>query len=153
MQRNQRWIVVAVGLATLIGLFVVLRPRGSPTSGATPSPGRMVSPSPEPAVAGPSPTPSPTASPTGEPRTVIRIRFEDGEIIGPDRVEVRRGSLVRIVVRADVEEEVHLHGYDLSADVGPEQPARIDFRAGVPGVFECELEHSGRFLFHLEVSP
>jgi hypothetical protein len=149
MQRNQRWIVVAVGLAALIGLFVVLRPRGSPTSGATPSPGRTVSPSPEPTVTGPSPTPSPT----GEPRTVIRIRFEVGEVIGPDRVEVRRGSLVSIVVRADVEEEVHLHGYDLSADVGPERPARIDFRARVPGVFECELEHSGRLLFHLEVSP
>jgi hypothetical protein len=84
---------------------------------------------------------------------VIRVRFENGEVIGPDRVEVRRRELVRIVVRADVEEEFHLHGYNLFAEVGPGKPARIDFRATVPGVFEVELEHSARLLFQLEVSP
>jgi hypothetical protein len=52
-----------------------------------------------------------------------------------------------------VSDEVHLHGYNLMSDVTPEQPARIDFVADVPGVFECELENAGIPLFELEVSP
>ena len=42
---------------------------------------------------------------------------------------IEEGAQVVLIVRADVEDEVHLHGYDLSADVAPGQPARITFRA------------------------
>ncbi len=48
---------------------------------------------------------------------------------GPTRFTVTQGERVRIVVRADVTDEVHLHGYDLLADVSPSDPARIDFVA------------------------
>ena len=54
---------------------------------------------------------------------------------------------------ADVADEVHLHSYDLHADVAPGQPARIDFVADVAGVFECELEDAGELLFQLEIVP
>jgi hypothetical protein len=66
---------------------------------------------------------------------------------------VELGSRVEIVVTADVEEEVHLHGYDLSADVTPDRAARIRFRADIVGQFEVELEESHRLLFRLEVAP
>jgi FtsP/CotA-like multicopper oxidase with cupredoxin domain len=56
------------------------------------------------------------------------------------RVRIDRGQKVRIRVQADRAEEVHLHGYDLSADVAPGRPAVIDFTADAPGVFEVELE-------------
>jgi hypothetical protein len=56
------------------------------------------------------------------------------------------------VVRADVEDEVHLHGYDLSADVAPGQAARITFTADVAGEFEVELEELGIPLAELTVS-
>ena len=51
-----------------------------------------------------------------------------------------QGDRVRIIVHADVSDEVHFHGYDLSADVTPETPARIDFVADAAGVYEVELE-------------
>jgi hypothetical protein len=60
---------------------------------------------------------------------------------------------VRILVRADVSDHVHLHGYDLMADVAPGEPARIDFVANAPGVFEVELEDAGKLLFELEIVP
>jgi hypothetical protein len=60
---------------------------------------------------------------------------------------------VRIVVDADVSDEVHLHGYDLMADVTPDEPATIDFVANAPGVFEVELEGAGKLLFELEIVP
>ena len=59
---------------------------------------------------------------------------------------------MRVVVRADVSDHVHLHGYDLLADVAPGNPARIDFVADVAGVFEVELEDAGTLLFNLEVA-
>jgi hypothetical protein len=48
---------------------------------------------------------------------------------------------------------VHVHGYDLMADVAPGSPARIDFVADVPGVFEVELEDAGTPLFRMAVAP
>jgi hypothetical protein len=67
------------------------------------------------------------------------------------RVRVELGQKVRVRVEADHAEEVHVHGYDLKADVAPGKPAVIDFTADVPGVFEVELEESGRRLFELQV--
>jgi hypothetical protein len=67
------------------------------------------------------------------------------------RVRVDLGQKVRVRVQADHAEEVHVHGYDLKADVAPGKPAVIDFTADVPGVFEVELEESSRNLFELQV--
>ena len=67
------------------------------------------------------------------------------------RVRVDRGEKVRIQVEADRNEEVHLHGYDLSSDVAPGKPAIIDFTADAPGVFEIELEQARLKVFELQV--
>lgn len=85
-------------------------------------------------------------------RTVVDVTFRDGAVQGPTRFTVTQGERVRIVVHADVTDEVHLHGYDLLADVSPSDSARIDFVANAAGVFECEL-HSGGELFQLEIAP
>ena len=86
-------------------------------------------------------------------RTLVEVTFRDGAVQGPTRYTVTRGQQVRIVVHADVTDEVHLHGYDLLADVSPSDPARIDFVANAAGVFECELHHAGEALFQLEIVP
>jgi heme/copper-type cytochrome/quinol oxidase subunit 2 len=67
------------------------------------------------------------------------------------RVAVSSGDRVRIQVSSDVADEVHVHGYDLSKDVGPGKPATIEFTANLPGVWEVELENAKRKLFDLEV--
>jgi FtsP/CotA-like multicopper oxidase with cupredoxin domain len=67
------------------------------------------------------------------------------------RVRIDRGQKVRIRVQADRDEEVHVHGYDLSGDVAPGRPAVIDFTADAPGVFEVELEQAKLRLFELQV--
>jgi hypothetical protein len=86
-------------------------------------------------------------------RTVIEVTYRDGAVQGPTSFTVTQGDRVRIVVDADVSDEVHLHGYDLMADVTPEDPARIDFVANAAGVFEVELEDAGELLFELEIVP
>jgi hypothetical protein len=47
-----------------------------------------------------------------------------------------------LMVTSDVEDEVHVHGYDLVAEVAPDQPAHISFHADFAGEFEVELEES-----------
>jgi len=59
---------------------------------------------------------------------------------GVRREQVKTGETLVLRVTADVADEVHLHGYDKSADVAPGKPAEIRFTADIPGVFEVELE-------------
>jgi len=74
-----------------------------------------------------------------------------GVVEGPDRIEVSRGDLVAIIVTSDQADEVHLHGYDVFAAVGPDTPARLEFLADIPGVFELELEGAHLVVSEIEV--
>ena len=93
-----------------------------------------------------------TTTATAGPK-MIELTYEDDEVRGVDgRVAVETGDSVRIEVSADVTDHVHLHGYDLFADVAPGSPAVIEFTADIPGIFEVELEDRHTLLFELEVS-
>lgn len=152
-----RWVAIAAGLAAIVVLFVVIRPgedeEPSPTSSATvsDSPTQLESPT---SSETESLTESETETSTPTPDAVeIEVEVEDGEAQGPRDVEVSQGERVRLVVEADVSDEVHVHGYDLLADVSPDDPAVIVFRANAPGVFEVELEGAGLLLLELTVTP
>ena len=99
--------------------------------------------------------PSASEAPTtteGFAGTVIEAKVTGSTVeTASRRVRVDRGEKVRIQVEADRNEEVHLHGYDLSSDVAPGKPAIIDFTADAPGVFEVELEQARLKLFELQV--
>jgi hypothetical protein len=82
----------------------------------------------------------------------IRITVAGSQVTGGGRHKVPRGATVRIIVTADVSDEVHLHGYDKKADVTPAAPATIELVANIPGVFEIELEKRAKQLAQLEVT-
>jgi hypothetical protein len=91
-----------------------------------------------------------TTEPAGPQR--IAVRFANERVVGGVKsVAIDRGSEVVLVVRSDVADHVHVHGYDLFADVGPGQPTRIAFQAGTPGRFDVELEDRAAPLVVLEV--
>jgi FtsP/CotA-like multicopper oxidase with cupredoxin domain len=93
-----------------------------------------------------------TTTTAGFAGTVIEVKVTGSKVeTASRRVRVDRGEKVRIRVEADRNEEVHLHGYDLSEDVTPGRPATIDFTANAPGVFEVELEQAHLKLFELQV--
>ncbi len=94
-----------------------------------------------------------TTAPADQPQRV-NVVFENGEVVGGVvEADIEQGTQVRLVVQADVEDEVHLHGYDLFKDVAPGQPARILFRANDVGEFEAELEGLGVPVAVLTVQP
>jgi hypothetical protein len=94
----------------------------------------------------------PSAAPQAGTAQVIALTVTGNEVSGATgRVPVTLGSTVQLQVTADVTEEVHVHGYDLTADTVPGQPVTIEFTADVPGVFEVELEQSKLPLTRLQV--
>ncbi|HEX5936612.1 MAG TPA: hypothetical protein VFZ75_02810 [Actinomycetota bacterium] len=145
-----RWAIVGGTVVGLTVLFVLLRPDdttdGASPTPSTPTPIESPSENPSPTQEGPSPSPEPTV-------TLIDVTYRNGAVQGPTRYPVTQGDDVRIVVHADVSDEVHLHGYDLSDDVTPDRPARIEFVADAAGVYECELESAETLLFQLEIVP
>jgi hypothetical protein len=76
--------------------------------------------------------------------TVVSIVVVNGQPQGGIvRQTVSKGDRVVIVVKSDVADEIHLHGYDRSTDVTAGGTARLPFTADVPGRFEVELESRG----------
>lgn len=95
-----------------------------------------------------------STTPAAPDVTVMRIVVKDGRAQGGiRRLDVAKGDRVRLVVAADTADEVHLHGYDRTADVAPGQKGQIVFVATVPGRFEIELEGAGVQIGELEVRP
>ena len=106
----------------------------------------------EPATTTTATTTTPAATTTEGPRTitvVVKNAVPEGGIA---RATVAKGDRVVLVVRSDVADEVHLHGYDLSTDVPAGGVGRIAFVAKVPGRFEAELEQRGVKIAELTVT-
>jgi hypothetical protein len=155
------WAIGAVvaGVAALaIVLFLVLRPGDEDNSPDTTAAVQTTTPettteeaTTEEATTEEAPTTT-QAEPPGPQRVVVVVR--NGQPMGGVKhAEIDQGSEVLFIVRSDVSDHVHLHGYDLLADVAPGQPARIRFRATQPGVFEAELEDRVVPIAELEVRP
>lgn len=83
---------------------------------------------------------------------VIEVEVAGGDVEGGGRHAVSTGDTVTIRVTSDVADEIHLHGYDLHADVEAGQTGELTFDATIPGVFEVELEDAGLPLLEIEVS-
>lgn len=140
------------GLAVLITLTVVAAAcsgenhEGHPTT----SPPVTASPS-----TSPSTSPTSSASPTTTSNeVVIEVQVANGRVTpSPDRrVNLVQGQPVRIVVTSDVADQVHVHGYDLEAEVGAGESVTLDFVADQTGQFEVELhELDPGLLFTLRV--
>lgn len=83
---------------------------------------------------------------------VVEVTVTGTTVEGGGRHAVALGDEVALVVRADVEDEIHVHGYELLADVGPDDPAVVTFVADLAGVWEVELHDAALPLVELEVS-
>jgi hypothetical protein len=154
------WTVLGVGAGVAVlavVLFLLLRPDDDSENTAATTPTEQTTTSAETTTEA-----TTTAETTTEEATTtapteqaqgIRVVVENAEPVGGvQRYEVDEGDEVVLIVQADVEDEVHLHGYDLAADVAPDHPARIRFTADAVGEFEFELEDRGVPIGELVVS-
>jgi FtsP/CotA-like multicopper oxidase with cupredoxin domain len=132
MSRNQRIVLVVAALVVAVAAFVIAQPGDdddSKQSSNTTQTQETTS------------TGTETDATTEQPAepAVTRINVKDGVIDGDVKsIEVAKGDTVRIVVTSNVDDEIHLHGYDIEKEAGPGKPARFKFKATLEGAFELE---------------
>jgi hypothetical protein len=76
-----------------------------------------------------------------------------GQVRGPLALRVREGQRVTLRVRSDTADELHVHGYELSAPLPAAEWVALTFVAARAGRFEIELHGAHRELGALEVQP
>jgi hypothetical protein len=144
-----RAFTVASLAAFVLGLAACGGDGGSTTAQPPPPPPATTAPPPPPEPPPPPPAPKPKPS-----ATTVRIVYRDGQVVGGlKRATVKKGEKVVLVVRSDVADHVHLHGYDKFVDVAAGTVARLAFVASLPGRFEVELEDRGLQIADIEVRP
>jgi len=147
MRRHCLFLTGALVLAALAGC----------SSGETIADGAPTSTEPSPTSSGPtspaeqSPTAQESSTPA-EQAVEVTVSVRDGTVTPPTRrVEVARDSLVRLLVTSDVDDEVHVHGYEVEGQLEAGRTATVELVAAESGVFAVETHDSGLELLQLEV--
>jgi FtsP/CotA-like multicopper oxidase with cupredoxin domain len=150
MSRSQRIALVVAALLVAVVAFVIAQPGGDDDDGERAATTPAQTDTGGTADGGGATAPTETEAPPPPPPEpeVTRLRMQGGSVVGGAQdIEVERGDVVRIVVTSDAPDEIHLHGYDITRNAGPGQPARFRFRADAEGAFEIEshvAEDAGR---------
>lgn len=131
MQSNgMRIALAAVAVAIVVVLFIVLGGGGGSGS-----------------------TTTPTTSGGGSPK-VATIVVKDGKPVGGVQdLSFTEGGQIQFVVKSDVSDEVHFHGYDIGKDVEAGGQVEFDVPATLTGKFEVELENRVVPLAEITVNP
>jgi len=115
-----------------------------------------------------SPSSSGSTSPTEEPSSTrteedeptedrqqaveVAVVLRDGTVRPrPRRVDVAQGSTVRLAVTSDVDDAVHVHGFEIEEELEAGRTTSVEFVADQSGVFEVETHDSELELLQLEV--
>ncbi len=96
-------------------------------------------------------TAAPGTTTTTASASLIEVVVAGGEIETDLRHEVPLGETVAISVTSDVADEVHVHTYDVVAEVSAGGTVVLEFEATIPGIFEVELESSRLQILELVV--
>ena len=107
-------------------------------------------------------TTSPTATTGGsassgeetetEQAVEVSVAVTDGKVEPkPRRVEVPKDSQVRLIVTSDVDDELHVHGYEVEAELEAGRPTTVELVADQTGIFEVETHETELELLQLEI--
>jgi hypothetical protein len=100
----------------------------------------------------PTGTTEPPTSQTAAGKQVISVSVTNGQVSpAPAPVDVKLGGSLIIEVMSDTNDEIHVHGYEITAPVTAGQPTRIPVAATIPGQFDVELHSSSQLLLILRV--
>ena len=127
-------VVLALSAMVLSALYLFARPQPQPAAPAL-------------LDAAGAATVAPAAAPEFE------FEVAKGKVTGPPSLTASKGQRVTVRVRSDVADELHVHGYELSAPVPAGEPVALTFIAAQAGRFEIELHGAHLELGALEVRP
>lgn len=127
--------LIGVAAAALAALYGWARPQPQPEATSAPA-----------AAATSAASPAPAAR-------EFDFEVTQGRVAGPPLLAVTQGERVTLRVRSDVADELHVHGYDLSAPLPAGEVVALAFIAARAGRFEVELHKAHREIGALEVQP
>jgi hypothetical protein len=85
---------------------------------------------------------------------VFEINIRNGKpVSGSPLLEAHEGDEIILKIVSDRSDELHLHGYDLHADLVPGETTTLAFTATRTGYFGMEMHRSHTELGALEVYP
>jgi hypothetical protein len=153
MGRAQRFALLGIAAAIALAAVIVIGTGGGGGGDDDVTTSAVVE-TPTPRAADtPAPTtddrPAAATTPAATPRPSIPVM----SAAKPRRVVVRQGQTVRFAVRSDIDEEIHLHGYDRAKPIKAGGRVVMTLKADLTGRFEVELENSGAPVGELEVRP
>ncbi len=93
---------------------------------------------------------------SGEPNpatpVTVTVAVTDGKVTPkPSRVKIPLGSAVELQVTSDVDDEVHVHGYEVEQPLAAGVTTTIELQADEKGLYEVEMHETGLELLQLEV--
>ena len=88
-----------------------------------------------------------------EPKVPVIVVKGGKPVGGVQKLEFRKGDVIRFTVRSDVADHVHLHGYDVSQDVPAGGSVTFAVPADLDGLYEVELEDRVEPLAEITVNP
>jgi hypothetical protein len=145
MTRGQRFTFLGIAVV-IAAVALILLAGGEDETGkranSTPTP----TPTPTATAAEGEETPTPTPTPTPKPPPLLQA----GKV---RKLTFDEGDTVRFRVRSDTEDEIHIHGYDITKEVEPDKTAMVSFKASITGIFEIEFHGSGTQIAELRVEP
>lgn len=96
--------------------------------------------------------PASPAAPPDDGTTTVTVTVEHGTVRpAPGRTEIAKGSTVRLRVRSDRDDTLHVHGYDKEAELPAGRTVTLTFTADRTGLFEVETHESDLLLTQLVV--
>ncbi len=107
------------------------------------------------ATSSPSGSASETSSeptPTRQKTVQITVSVRDGKVTPkPRRVTVALGDQIRLQVTSDVDDELHVHGFDIEEPLEAGRTTTVELTADQQGVFEVETHETELQLLQLAV--
>ena len=93
-------------------------------------------------------------SQTAVSEKAISLVVRNNEIAsGNEIINLNEDDTVILTISSDVNEELHIHGYDTSVQLKSDIPVQLTFTASMSGRFPYELEESGTELGAIQVQP
>lgn len=159
MSRNARALVLALAVVVLVVGFVVAQQAGddddssSASSTVTQSqPAGEEAAKPEASGTGKAEAPEAEPEPA-EPKPPLVEVVGAQPVGGVQELVFEEGGEADFRVRSDIDEEIHVHGYDVTKALPAGKTVRVRFPADITGRFEVELHGAAVEIARLEVQP
>lgn len=82
----------------------------------------------------------------------MTVSITDGKVTPrPSRVKIPLGSTVELQVTSDVDDEVHVHGFDVEKPLEAGVTTTVELQATEAGLYEVETHETELELLQLEV--